>query len=51
MKFGGTVIMRILTTDGIREIKIPKMRGSKVHQIMRDHTKYNRKIKHRRNEW
>ena len=43
-KFGGVA--------NINGILVPKMRGSKQGQVMRDRTKYCRKAKHQgRNEW
>lgn len=36
----------------IKGILVPKIRGQKKGQVMRDKTKYNRKVKHQgRNEW
>lgn len=36
----------------IKGIIVQKLRGQKLGQVMRDKTKYNRKVKHQgRNEW
>lgn len=38
-------------TVNVNGVLVPKFRGQKQGQVMRDRSKYNRKEKHRGNQW